>query len=140
MTAQHAWITSMYGNNCTDLAEPFINNCGLDFGGNFLRAVAAADGLQWNNTRGVYNPGAMFNFSQAAFGASPSNNSMDPLGWIYAPRACMAGTRACRLHINFHGCEQGRAELGDTYVRQTQLNEWAESNGIVILYPQVGAA
>ena len=45
----------------------------------------------------------------------------------------------CHLHINFHGCKQSYGFLGTEYVLHTQLNEWAESNGIVVLYPQATA-
>ena len=51
----------------------------------------------------------------------------------------------CRLHVVFHGCEQDlntkmndiTGELfNDTYVRDTGYNGWAETNDLVILYPQ----
>lgn len=131
VSAEHAWITSKYGNPCATLAAPFVSNCGIDFAGDFLRATATGP---WNATPGAYTPSNMLNFSQAAFGAN-ANLSLDTLGYIYVPQPCAAGAR-CRLHVNFHGCDQARSELGDTYVSQTQLNEWAESNHVVVLYPQ----
>lgn len=52
VTAEHAWITSMYGASCATLAAPFINNCNIDFAGTFLAAAAAAAGRPWNTTIG----------------------------------------------------------------------------------------
>ena len=49
----------------------------------------------------------------------------------------------CTLHVVFHGCEQtldsslsGNGKFNDTYVRNTGYNQWAETNNMVILYPQ----
>ena len=33
---------------------------------------------------------------------------MDTTGYVYVPGDCRDGKRECRLHIVFHGCEQGR--------------------------------
>lgn len=133
-TAEHAWITSRYGASCSTLAAPFVNDCGLDFSGGFLSAAAAAAGRPWNATPGSYEPANLLNFSQAAF-APVADLNLDALGFVYVPRACAAGER-CTLHVNFHGCDQARSELGDEYVRQTQLGDHAEGNHLVILYPQ----
>ena len=40
----------------------------------------------------------------------------------------------------FHGCRQGREFIEDRFARQAGLNEWAESNDIVVLYPQVASS
>jgi len=42
----------------------------------------------------------------------------------------------CKLHISFHGCKQFVAKIGTRYVVRGGFNEWAESNGYVVLYPQ----
>ena len=42
----------------------------------------------------------------------------------------------CHLHISFHGCDQSTAEVGSIFAENAGLNEWAETNGIVVLYPQ----
>ena len=36
----------------------------------------------------------------------------------------------------FHGCQQNTTLVGDTYVRNTGYNRWADSNHMVVLYPQ----
>ena len=72
---------------------------------------------------------------------------MDNTGWAYIPAACARG-ESCRLHVALHGCKQGQSYLplrpvvgddlyyGTTFVRNAGYNRWAESNRIVVLYPQ----
>jgi poly(3-hydroxybutyrate) depolymerase len=43
----------------------------------------------------------------------------------------------CRLHVAFHGCEQGVDKIHDLFIRSTGYNAWADANQIVVLYPQV---
>ena len=38
-----------------------------------------------------------------------------------------------------HGCLQGGGVDGSAFARLSGYNEWAESNGIVVLYPQIEA-
>ena len=45
-------------------------------------------------------------------------------------------TATCHVHLNFHGCEQSHSVIGTEYVVNTGLNEWAETNNIIVIYPQ----
>ena len=36
----------------------------------------------------------------------------------------------------FHGCEQYAAAVGTVFVEHNGLNNWAEANNIVVVYPQ----
>ena len=141
-SAEHAWITNFYGESCSHLGSPFINNCGLDFAGEFLQFAWAHMGLTFNTSRGTYVPGNLQTFSQTDFGADAFTNSLDSTGYYYVPSACGSdapGDVTCHVHVNFHGCEQQRASLGDLYVAHTGLNEWAESNNVIVIYPQAAA-
>ncbi len=40
------------------------------------------------------------------------------------------------LHMTFHGCQQTIADIGDAYYNHAGFNDWAESNNIVVVYPQ----
>jgi hypothetical protein len=62
--------------------------------------------------------------------------SLNSFGFVYVPTACANGT-LCALHINFHGCQQTTADILNDYPSHVGLNEWAESNNIIILYPQI---
>lgn len=142
-SSEHAWITDFYGNACGHLGEPFVNNCGVDFAGNFLRGAFAHMGVPFNATRGVMKPSRMFKYNAGHFGADGLLNSLDATAYYYVPEACDASatnaTTQCHLHINFHGCEQQSGSIGDRYVMHTGLNQWAESNNIIVVYPQTTA-
>jgi poly(3-hydroxybutyrate) depolymerase len=65
-----------------------------------------------------------------------TGNSLNDVGYVYVPTACKNGAE-CALHVNFHGCQQTLADIGMQYVQHVGLNEWAESNNIIVVYPQV---
>lgn len=61
---------------------------------------------------------------------------MGDSGYIYIPASC-AANQTCGLHTAFHGCNQDLETIGEIFVRNAGLNEWADTNNLVILYPQV---
>jgi poly(3-hydroxybutyrate) depolymerase len=68
--------------------------------------------------------------------------AMGEEGYLYVPKACEDGSTTCRLHIAFHGCMQSATDMGrvtgrrDYFARNAGVNEWADQNRIVVLYPQ----
>jgi hypothetical protein len=40
------------------------------------------------------------------------------------------------VHIALHGCKQNLETIQDHYIRHAGYNEWADTNGLIILYPQ----
>jgi hypothetical protein len=40
------------------------------------------------------------------------------------------------VHIALHGCKQNADTIGDRYIRHAGYNEWADTNHLIILYPQ----
>jgi poly(3-hydroxybutyrate) depolymerase len=69
----------------------------------------------------------------------PARISMAETGYLYVPKSCGRG-EPCRLHIAFHGCQQYAEKIGMDFVKGAGLNEWAEKNHIVVLYPQATSA
>jgi len=65
----------------------------------------------------------------------PSDPSMNDVGYVYVPQSCQQGS-TCRVHVAFHGCEQTLADIDTDYVTKTGFNAWADSNDIIVLYPQ----
>jgi poly(3-hydroxybutyrate) depolymerase len=59
---------------------------------------------------------------------------MDDEGLVYIPLACRAG--GCRVHVAFHGCLQGRSQIGEQFAREGGYNRWADTNRLIVLYPQ----
>jgi poly(3-hydroxybutyrate) depolymerase len=129
-TAGHAMATEEAGNkDCGAKRSPFINACGYDAAGALLQHLlgplappAAKPG------------GRLESFDQAPFGGD--SISMDDEGYVYIPKDCE--TRRCRVHVAFHGCQQGRGalEVKDQFAREAGYNRWADTNRIVVLYPQ----
>jgi hypothetical protein len=74
------------------------------------------------------------------------NASMASKGYIFIPETCRTGA-TCRLHVAFHGCKQGgetgrqaaAGYSGNIFAKYAGYNEWAKTNNIVVLYPQVSA-
>lgn len=60
---------------------------------------------------------------------------MGAKGYLYVPTACQSKSTTCKLSIQFHGCQQTLADIGTDYVTKLGLNEIAEANNIIILYP-----
>lgn len=117
------------GNNaCGSASSPYIANCGYDGAKAVLSMFYGA-----LNPRNDAPPAARYlEFDQAAFTANPG---MASTGWVYVPADCAAGT-SCRLHVALHGCQQNHASIGDRFLVNTGYTRWADSNRIVVLFPQ----
>ena len=121
----HGLPTLTVGAECTQLARPYLNACGYDLAGQMLQSL-----------RGELKPpaearGRLIEFDQSEFG----DTSLNANGYLYVSSACEAGA-SCRLLVFFHGCDQSAEVVGDAVVRGAGLNEWAETNSLVVLYPQ----
>ena len=131
--AEHAWITNSYGKKCDFLGDPYINNCSFDAVGDFLNHLYDGN----IKPAGSYNEDNLLRFEQSQYIAlgSPASISFGNAGYAYIPRQCSNGTY-CRLVIALHGCNQDVGTIGTTFVVHNGLNEYAETNNLVILYPQ----
>ncbi|MDY6994832.1 MAG: PHB depolymerase family esterase, partial [Pseudomonadota bacterium] len=61
-------------------------------------------------------------------------HSMSSVAYAYVPQACEQ--EACKVHIVFHGCLQSAEQIGNDYYTTTGYNELADTNHIIVLYPQ----
>ena len=129
LAAAHAMVTDDYGNGCTTSFSPYINNCGFDLAGAMLAHLHGPLNPRNNGSLS----GSFIEFDQTAF---VSGHGMGATGWAYVPQACRSGTVRCKLHVVFHGCQQNATIVGDKYVRNTGYNRWADTNNMVVLYPQ----
>ncbi|GAB3776889.1 hypothetical protein GCM10028796_55160 [Ramlibacter monticola] len=120
------------GNNaCNATASPYVANCGYDG----AKAVLSTFYGPLNPRNDAPAAGNYLEFDQRAFTA---NAGMSPTGWVYVPADCAAGAQ-CRVHVALHGCKQSYAEIGDRFLRNTGYTRWADTNGIVVLFPQAQA-
>jgi poly(3-hydroxybutyrate) depolymerase len=132
--AGHSWVTANYGSACPANAAPYINDCSYDQAGIELAAIYGA--LQ---PKAATQTGRLIAFDQTEFvpGGAAAANGLSNTGYLYVPKACEPGaTKACRLQIVLHGCLQSAEILNDTFYRHIGVNEWADTNGIIVLYPQ----
>lgn len=124
---------------------PYINNGGFMQSHEILRHLyvdlkPAAERLN----------GRLLRFDQTEFFGGEARASMSRFGYAYVPRAVEEGAPA-RVHIALHGCKQGynyvdyvngRADIanqppyGNRYITTTGYNHVADSNNIIVLYPQ----
>lgn len=140
-TAEHTMPTQSYGNKCPVKDDPYISDCDYD---------AAGALLQW--IYGNLNPkattvprGRLHEFDQRDFITNANAHGMAETGWVFVPENC--STQApCRLHVALHGCLQYPARryvrngtfvtFGSTFAEHAGYNEWADTNSIIVLYPQ----
>jgi hypothetical protein len=130
--AGHSQVTIDYGNSCSDNGGEFINDCRYDQAGVILQHIYGA--LNPRNDGAL--SGQLLDFSQADFTApdQPADVSMDDRGFAYVPAAC--ANEPCRVHVALHGCLQSVGKIGDDFVKHAGYNEWADTNHIIVLYPQ----
>lgn len=129
--AGHAMVTDDYGGACNSTAAPYINNCGFDLAGEILQQLYGPLNPRNNGTLG----GSFTEFNQSEF---ITGHGVAATGWVYVPQACT--TTSCRVHLVLHGCKQNFTDVGDQYVRKTGYNRWADTNNIVLIYPQTSTA
>jgi hypothetical protein len=131
--AGHAWVSPRGPNPCTSSYTPYVNNCG----GNPQAALLAHLLGAVNAPNTGARTGSVVDVDQAT--RAPSGNaraiSMDVTGYAYVPTSCADGAK-CRLVIALHGCKQGHATVGKALIDNAYLNEYADTNQLVILYPQ----
>lgn len=135
IAAEHAMVTDDYGNGCSTKGAPYISDCNFDLAGAMLQHLYGTLNARNNATLPAGN---YVEFNQNQF---ITNHGMATTGWAYIPQACQAGgTATCRLHVVLHGCKQNVSDVQQQYVRNTGYNRWADTNNIVMLYPQTSLA
>jgi hypothetical protein len=40
------------------------------------------------------------------------------------------------VHVALHGCQQSTSKIGDKFIRNTGYTRWADTNSIIVLFPQ----
>jgi poly(3-hydroxybutyrate) depolymerase len=111
----HGMPTIDKGVGCGEMKAPFLNACGYDAAGALLTVLYAT----------LEDRTAEAGMLQKAY--------------LYVPASCAAGEN-CGLHVAFHGCQQSSEFVGDAFARDAGYNEWADSNRLLVLYPQVASS
>lgn len=128
--AGHGMITQQSGNACMRTEPPFINDCDYDAAGALLVQL-----LGVLKPPSLKDAGTLIPFDQKAFaGGNAHALSLADTGYAYVPAAC--ATERCAIHVAFHGCRQGADTVGERFVREAGYNRWADTNRLIVLYPQ----
>jgi poly(3-hydroxybutyrate) depolymerase len=133
--AAHTFPTAAAGSSCTKSESPYLGKCGYDAAGALLRHL-------YPRLEPPSSPDAdsLRPFDQRPYAELAATSALADSGWVYVPEACREHAAACRLHVVFHGCRQGASFVNDRFVRQAGYLEWAASNQIVVLFPQIEPA
>lgn len=124
-SAGHAYPTLNYGNDCSEPSKsPYISDCNRDY-----------SGIMLNHLLGKLKHRKRSNSQSFYLIKQKRAPSLDRYAVAYVPGSCR-DSKLCRLHVSMHGCQQGRSKIGDAFYMNVGLNEWAENNNLIILYPQ----
>ena len=135
--AGHAFIAPAFGNDCGANAAPYISHCSVgghdyDQAGEILQHLYAKPAL---HAPAAVPSRPVVAFDQRPFGSAAA--AMADTGFLYAPQACEAAGSHCRIHVALHGCAQSAESVGNRFTDDTGYNRWADSNRLLVLYPQV---
>ncbi|MBC6459639.1 PHB depolymerase family esterase [Actinomadura sp. HBU206391] len=136
--AGHAWVSPIGPNPCNASYTPYVNNCGDDPQRSMLTHLFGSVAAPVSALNGK-----LVQFGQSAYapGGSASSISMGANGFAYVPASC-AGGASCKLMVALHGCLQGfeNGAIGNKFMDKAYLNEYADSNAMIVLYPQATAS
>ena len=166
--AEHSMVTNNYGNACGFKGEPYINSCNYDAAGKLLlHAYNSSNNPSHPPMKEPVAPRSanIIEFDQTQFFADvfvSESIGLSNVGYMYVPSECSFHTsrlraakqaqkagnitrrenaqKSCRLHIAYHGCLQTLDKINKSFVEYAGYNGWAESNNIVVIYPQAKAS
>jgi poly(3-hydroxybutyrate) depolymerase len=126
----HTMPTVAYGTSCDESISPYIGSCNYDGAG-----IALAQIYGTLAPAATTLSGSIVTISQSQFLANASSHSVADDAYAYLPASCANG-ETCRVHVAFHGCEQNEAAVGSDFYEHAGYNAWADTNHIIVLYPQ----
>lgn len=122
----HGMPTISTGVQCDTIGGSFLNACNYDAAGEILETFYGH-----LKTRSEAK-GNLIKIDQSLYKDAHLTNE----GYVYIPSQCTKN-KTCELHTVFHGCIQSTEFIGKDFINGAGYNQWAESNNIVIFYPQV---
>jgi hypothetical protein len=120
-------------NDCKDNSGPYIDQCGYDQAGIILQHIYGA----MNPPNRGHLIGTMKRFDQSMYSKPDDTSplSLGDNGYVFVPKDCEDGV-VCRVHIVLHGCKQDVGDIGRRFIEDTGYNSWADTNHLIVLYPQ----
>ena len=114
---------------CDTFGAPYLYACDYDAAREILQT------LQGELTERSVAGGAMLTVVQPGF----DDAEMLENAYLYVPASCAEGA-ACGVHVALHGCSQSSEFVDDAFAVGAGFNEWADSNQLLVLYPQVASS
>jgi hypothetical protein len=131
VAAGHGFVTEDQGAACGYTGYPYVVDCQYDQAGDLLRVIYGP-----LKPRAPMASGTLAPFDQRPYTAGLSGHGLAEEGYVYIPAACSSDA-ACRIHVAFHGCTQNHDTVGDEFIKNTGFARWADTNRMIVLYPQV---
>jgi poly(3-hydroxybutyrate) depolymerase len=130
--AEHGWESPDGSNACGTLGSPYMIKCNqgstvYDSEKTWLTMFFGTLNARNSGTLG----GSLINFDQTQFSTA---SGLDTNGYVFVPQSCAKGTQ-CGLVVALDGCQQYQGAIGDEFVTEAGIDEWADTNNIVVLYP-----
>jgi hypothetical protein len=141
--------------------RPPINSCNYDMAGELLRWILGEENVQPRSIAQRVVAANLLQVNQSNY--LPQNTSLaqaqvDEIGFMYIPVKCrkmgfllskahrtMANPNAiaqwwrewpCGVHVHYHPCGGSWHSVSTSYMLQNALPDYAETNDMVIVYPQ----
>lgn len=139
LPAGHGFISPNANNGCAVTGSPYINKCAIkgddkyyDQAGEILQQIYGP-----LNAPAVALSGNVLAFDQASYTTVKLKKlSLADKGHVYVPKACREADSQCKIHVSLHGCGQSEESIQDKWYTTLGLNNWADTNKIIVLYPQ----
>lgn len=135
--AGHGWPTPTGVLPCGLTVYPFLINCGDDPEGEMLGHWLGS--VNPPNTGTPTGTLAWYDQNQYVPGGWAHWYSMASSAPAYIPQSCASGA-ACKLVVALHGCASDTTFTGDEFPEHSYLDNYADTNNLVVLYPQTSVS
>ncbi|WP_034996413.1 extracellular catalytic domain type 2 short-chain-length polyhydroxyalkanoate depolymerase [Beijerinckia mobilis] len=149
LQAGHAFVTDdqTFGNACNLTRSPFIVHCETKDGPYDQPEAILSRIYGPLNSKATQLSSQAAPFDQTEFSALAGYwsyvfpDGLAKTGYVYVPEACRQTSQGkCAVHVVFHGCQQSAEKVGADVYARLGYNEWADTNRIIVLYPQISAS
>lgn len=130
--AAHGFLTNNYGNLCSIMGSPWMLKCQYDMAGEVLQSTEPATRVMAQPS--TADKSSVLYFDQSALVGPDAR--MFNWGAAYIPKKCRTGAVSCGVHVALHGCQMNPDFIDRQFIENAGYNEWAESNDLIVLYPQ----
>ena len=122
----HHFPTESEGSPCDSSTPPFLGQCDFDAAGQILKHLYPDLQPPSDGPAGAWETVEVTDAQAAHLLAT---------AYRYQPPECDEGS--CDVHVVLHGCAQSSATVAKAFVEGAGYQRWADTNGLVLLFPQV---